>query len=72
MSPYLKRFAKQTGNSFVMVAKSSFSTLVRFFFRFARQRYWKQINDTRDIYGQEVRIVHSSEYRQVCNNFGDI
>ncbi|XP_046436858.1 uncharacterized protein LOC124188339 isoform X1 [Daphnia pulex] len=27
-------------------------------------RYWKQINDTRDIYGQEVRIVHSSEYRQ--------
>lgn len=28
-------------------------------------RYWKQINETRDIYGQEVHIVHSSEFRQV-------
>lgn len=28
-------------------------------------RYWKQINETRDIYGQEVRIVHSTEFRQV-------
>ncbi|XP_057369207.1 uncharacterized protein LOC130690215 [Daphnia carinata] len=27
-------------------------------------RYWKQINETRDIYGQEVRIVHSTEFRQ--------
>ena len=30
-------------------------------------RYWKQINETRDIYGQEVRIVHSTEFRQVSD-----
>ena len=39
-------------------------------------RHWKQINETRDIYGQEVRIVHSSEFKQFafvyeCINQGE-